>query len=140
LAISTGQLAAASVLMVPVVTFESIIRPPHLTAVDSSSLLLLGAMGTGVAYLLYYRLVADTGATSASLVTYLIPVFGAALGWLVLDETLGVRALVGAVLVIAGIAIAEGLGSKGEDERQFAEPPAGVSNAGSAAPGPGPSG
>jgi drug/metabolite transporter (DMT)-like permease len=67
----------------------------------------LGLLGTGWAYILYYRLIADIGATSASFVTYLIPIFGIALGAVVLSEELGVNTIAGAVLVIGGIALAE---------------------------------
>jgi drug/metabolite transporter (DMT)-like permease len=50
---------------------------------------------------------ADVGPTSTSFVTYLLPIFGVALGWLVLGERIGWNTFVGAALVIAGIAAAE---------------------------------
>jgi drug/metabolite transporter (DMT)-like permease len=80
-------------------------EPPGAGAVVA--VFVLGAIGTGIAYVLYYRLVNDVGPTTASFVTYLIPVFGVALGWLFLDETIRLNTLVGAVLVIGGITIAE---------------------------------
>src|SRR5436305_45834 len=46
----------------------------------------LGAIGTGVAYLLNYRIVADVGATRASVVTYIIPVVAVTVGVVVLGE------------------------------------------------------
>jgi drug/metabolite transporter (DMT)-like permease len=81
--------------------------PPSVTTDETLSLLALGALGTGVAFNFYYRLIADVGATTASFSIYLIPIFSVALGWIVLDERVGWNALVGALLVIAGIALAQ---------------------------------
>jgi drug/metabolite transporter (DMT)-like permease len=55
-----------------------------------------------VAYLLYFRLVADIGATGALTVTYLIPVFGVLWGALFLGEAVTMPMLAGGVLVILG--------------------------------------
>lgn len=57
---------------------------------------------SGVAFLLYFRLIADVGATRALTVTYLIPLFGVLWGWLFLGEALPVSALGGGVLILAG--------------------------------------
>jgi drug/metabolite transporter (DMT)-like permease len=65
----------------------------------------LGAMGAFVAYLLYFFLIAELGATLASMVTYVFPVVGLVLGVLVLDEVLDARLLVGTALVMAGIGV-----------------------------------
>jgi drug/metabolite transporter (DMT)-like permease len=65
----------------------------------------LGAMGAFVAYLLYFFLIAELGATLASMVTYVFPVVGLVLGVLVLDEVLDARLVVGTVLVLAGIVV-----------------------------------
>ena len=107
LALSTAQLFVASVLLAPITVWDVIVHTPSVGATPALSVGVLGAVGTGLAYILYYRLVSDIGATSASFVTYLIPIFGVALGFLVLDERIGWNTLVGALLVIAGIAIAE---------------------------------
>jgi drug/metabolite transporter (DMT)-like permease len=107
LALSTAQLFVASVLLAPLTAWDVITHPPSVGLASGASVATLGAVGTGLAYILYYRLVSDVGATTASFVTYLIPIFGVALGFLVLGEHIGWNTLVGAVLVIAGIAIAE---------------------------------
>jgi drug/metabolite transporter (DMT)-like permease len=65
----------------------------------------LGLLGSGVAYLLFFRLLARWGATRTSLVAYLLPVVGLVLGALVLGEPVDARLLLGTALVIAGIAI-----------------------------------
>jgi drug/metabolite transporter (DMT)-like permease len=107
LALSTAQLFVAAVLLAPVSAWDVIAHPPSVGLTSGLSVTVLGAVGTGLAYILYYRLVSDVGATTASFVTFLIPVFGVALGFLVLGERVSWNTLVGAVFVIAGIALAE---------------------------------
>ena len=65
----------------------------------------LGVLGAFVAYLLYFYLIAELGATVASMVTYVFPVVGLALGVVVLGELLDVRLVIGTALVLAGIGI-----------------------------------
>ena len=69
------------------------------------AMLWLGVMGAFVAYLLYFYLIAELGATLASMVTYVFPVVGVVLGVLVLGELLDVRLAIGTALVMAGIGI-----------------------------------
>ena len=59
-------------------------------------------MCSALAYLLYFRLIADIGATGALTVTYLIPVFGVLWGALFLGESVSASMLAGAALVILG--------------------------------------
>jgi len=65
----------------------------------------LGLLGSGVAYLSYFRILQHWGATRTSMVAYLLPVYGIALGALVLAEPIAPSTLLGAILVIGGIAI-----------------------------------
>ena len=65
----------------------------------------LGALGTGVAYLLFFRLIERWGATRTTLVTYVIPVVAIAFGFAFLGERLRPLELVGAVLIIAGVVL-----------------------------------
>jgi drug/metabolite transporter (DMT)-like permease len=69
------------------------------------SVVWLGLLGSGLAYLCYFRILQHWGATRASLVAYLLPVYGIVLGAAVLHETIAVTTLVGTVLVIGGIAL-----------------------------------
>jgi drug/metabolite transporter (DMT)-like permease len=80
---------------------------PRLDLRVLGSIAALGILGTGVAYLLSFRLIELAGATTASMVTYVIPVVAVALGVLVLDEPVTWQLFVGAGIVITGIAIAE---------------------------------
>ena len=65
----------------------------------------LGLLGSGMAYLLFYRLLGRWGPTRISLVAYLLPVWGIALGWAVLSEPIEPGLALGTALVLAGIAL-----------------------------------
>ncbi|MGH2778784.1 MAG: DMT family transporter [Actinomycetota bacterium] len=107
LAIPATQLLIATAMALPLVLVDTLQTPPTLSLGAIGSIGFLGVLGSGVAYMLYYRLISDVGATTSSFVTYLIPIFGVTLGAVLLDEELGLNVLVGALLVIAGIALAE---------------------------------
>jgi drug/metabolite transporter (DMT)-like permease len=65
----------------------------------------LGLLGSGLAYLVFFRILGRWGATRTSLVAYLLPVSGIALGALVLHEPIAASTLLGTGLVIGGIAL-----------------------------------
>ena len=65
----------------------------------------LGLLGSGLAFLIFFRLLSRWGATRTSMVAYLIPAFGLVLGALVLREPVDTRLLLGLALVIGGIAL-----------------------------------
>jgi drug/metabolite transporter (DMT)-like permease len=96
--------AGLAVVITPVVAPQS----PHLSAAVVGAVLALGCGGTGLAYLLYYRLITDVGATTAAMVTYVIPVVAVVLGVVVRHEPLTLNMVVGAAIVIAAVALAEG--------------------------------
>lgn len=77
------------------------------------SVIALGVVCSGVAYLLYFRLIADIGPASALTVTFLIPVFGILWGALFLDEAVGWHTLAGGVAVLAGTALVTGVSLSG---------------------------
>jgi drug/metabolite transporter (DMT)-like permease len=80
----------------------------HLGWKGFGSLLALGALGSGVAYVLNYAIVRARGASVASTVTYVIPVFSTLLGVVVLNERLYWNEPVGAAVLLAGIAFSQG--------------------------------
>jgi len=82
-------------------------EPVHLTWPVALSVGALGIFGTGVAYLLFFGLLSNVGATRASTVTYLIPLVAVALGVLALDERVAWYHFVGGAVVVLGIAVAE---------------------------------
>lgn len=101
-----GSMWLATILLVPVQPFfpaQSSTEPLII-----GSVLLLGVFSTGVAYLLYFRLVAEVGAASALTVTYLVPVFGVLWGWLFLDEAIGWHTIAGTAIVLTGTALVTG--------------------------------
>jgi drug/metabolite transporter (DMT)-like permease len=67
----------------------------------------LGALGTGVAYVLNYVVIREAGATTASTVTYVVPVFSTVLGVVVLGEGLAWHEPAGAAIVLAGVAVSQ---------------------------------
>ena len=119
--LAAGQLAAGTVLLLVAAPFVAA-QPVDLTARVVLSILALGGLGTGIAYLIFHGLVRDAGATSTSTVTYLIPVTAVILGVVVLGESVSWNLFVGAAIIIAGVALAEGriprLQPKRSDERR----------------------
>lgn len=87
-------------------------RPPspaRLSLDVVASVLALGALGTGIAFWLNYQVIRVAGAATSASVTYVIPVFATALGVLVLAEDLHWYEPVGAVVILAGVAISQGM-------------------------------
>jgi hypothetical protein len=81
---AAGTQLAAGILLAPFIACRRPRRQP--TPLCAASMLALGVVCGAIAYLLYFRLVADIGATGALTVTYLIPVFGVLWGALFLGE------------------------------------------------------
>jgi drug/metabolite transporter (DMT)-like permease len=98
--LAVGTQLAAGVLLVPFIPLW--LPPAAPTPLVAASVLALGLVCGAIAYLLYFRLVSDLGATGALTVTYLIPVFGVLWGALFLGETLSLSMLAGAALIILG--------------------------------------
>jgi len=101
-----GSMWAATLLIAPAVPFAPAAAAPTLAI--GLAVLALGVVCSGVAYLLYFRLVADLGAASALTVTFLVPVFGVLWGHLFLGEATGWNTWAGAAIVIAGTALVTG--------------------------------
>lgn len=102
---AAGQVTGAAVVMAPIGLVTSIGHGVVPGWRASASLILLGALGTGLAYVLSFRVIADLGPTIASLCTYLIPVVALVVGWAVLDEEITLRIVVGGVVIVAAIVV-----------------------------------
>lgn len=102
-----GSMWAAVLIVLPFVFFIPMRESPDLTI--TTSVILLGAVCTGLAYLLYFNLINELGAPSALSVTFLIPVFGILWGNLFLGEAIGINTVVGSILVITGTMLVTGL-------------------------------
>ena len=104
LTLSGLQLLAGTVLAMPLLlAVEG--APDYSLSIEAwLSLVTLGVVGSGLAYVAYLWLVDYVGSVRTSLVTYIIPVVGLLLGWAVLDERIGINTGVGAALIILGVA------------------------------------
>ncbi|MFC3551048.1 DMT family transporter [Lysobacter cavernae] len=71
---------------------------------------MLGVLCTGLAFVMYYRLIARIGASRASTVTYLVPVFGVAWAWMLLDEPLTLTMGIAGALILGSVALSQRVG------------------------------
>jgi drug/metabolite transporter (DMT)-like permease len=139
-ALSAAQLLCATGLLALVVPFAP--APTiHIGLDGVGSILGLGILSSGVAYALNYAIVRAAGATVASTVTYLIPVFSTILGVIVLSEPVRWNQPVGAAILLCGIAVSQRKFTVGDDarasDRGDADGSAAASPERSAAPGGG---
>ncbi|CDW95004.1 MULTISPECIES: DMT family transporter [unclassified Thiomonas] len=83
--------------------------PTHAVQGDIwAAVVALGVLCTGLAYVVYFRLVAQVGAAYAASVTFLIPAFGMLWGALFLQEAVTGAMLAGCAIILAGTALASG--------------------------------
>ncbi|MDP2621258.1 MAG: DMT family transporter [Hyphomicrobiales bacterium] len=107
--VATGQLTMTSVMMLPVAL--AVDRPwtlPMPSAAAIGAIFGLALASTAVAYILYFRLLATSGAVNLLLVTFLIPISATALGMGLLGETLQAQHLAGMAMIAAGLAAIDG--------------------------------
>ena len=109
LAVSTGQLTAGALIMLPVAL---IIDQPWLRPIPSAgalaAILALAIVCSALGYVLYFRLIDSAGATNALLVTLLVPPVAILLGWLFLSEVIEPRDFAGLGLIAVGLAAIDG--------------------------------
>jgi drug/metabolite transporter (DMT)-like permease len=109
LAAAAGQVCASTLLLLPVMLLIDqpwTLAPPN--AATWGAVLGVGLLSTALAYWLYFRILAASGATNLLLVTFLIPVSAILLGVSVLGETLQPRHLLGMALIGGGLAFIDG--------------------------------
>jgi len=102
-----GQVSTSALTLLPFYLSGAIFTGP-LNFNSVASMLTLGIFGTGLAYVLYYRLLAQVGSAIGSAVTYLSPIVGVILGLVVLGEEVTWNEPVGALIVLFGAAVAQG--------------------------------
>ncbi len=107
LTVATLQVGLGAVVMLALAPFTAT-APVYLSYRVVLCVVALGMLGTGVAYVWNTNVVSGWGATNASTVTYLTPVVGVALGIAVLGEVVTWNEPLGALIVIAGIAVSQG--------------------------------
>jgi len=111
LAMSAAQLIVASAVLALVAPVLGAPVPDlgELSWQVIGSVLTLGAVGTGIAFVIHLRNIRVVGATTASMVTYIIPIFATALGAVVLGERIAWYQPIGAAAVLLGVAVAQGV-------------------------------
>jgi drug/metabolite transporter (DMT)-like permease len=115
LGLSAGQLLVASALTALVLPFGGL-HPPQWQPDAVISLLILGILGTGAAFVVNYRIVTDDGAIAGSAVIYLLPAVAIILGALVLDEQPTSHALLGVLVVLIGVTLTRWPGARATRE------------------------
>lgn len=104
-ALACASLGSSALLVLP---FARADWPQQAVPVMSwAAVAVLGLVCTGLAYVLYYRLVARIGASRTSTVTYLVPMFGVAWGWLLLGEALTPTMALAALLILGSVAVSQ---------------------------------
>jgi drug/metabolite transporter (DMT)-like permease len=104
--LATGSMLVGGLLLVPLSLFQ---LPDHVPdAASIASLAALTLLGTAFAQLVLFRMLRLFGSRRLSLVTYLIPGFALFYGAVLLDEPVTPAALIGLVLILAGVALASG--------------------------------
>lgn len=101
MAIAGGSQLFGGIALLPFVA----VFPPAAASIDARIALIVVVFAlvcSGVAYLIYYRLIADIGPTKALTVTFLIPVFAMLWGFLLLHEAVTWSMIIGAVIILVG--------------------------------------
>jgi drug/metabolite transporter (DMT)-like permease len=101
LAMAIGQQLAAALVLLPLLPVVPVRSAPG--AVDVACLLALALGSTGVAYLLYFRLLAELGPTGGMTVIFVVPVFGVLWGALFLDETIHLATILGGAVILVSV-------------------------------------
>lgn len=104
-AVASATLGTSALLTLPFALASWPSQP--IPTVSWLSAAMLGVLCTGAAFVLYYRLIARIGASRASTVTYLIPVFGVAWAWLLLGEPLTPTMAISGALILGSVALSQ---------------------------------
>lgn len=106
----TAQLMMAALFMLPL---SFLVDKPYTLALPGwqawGGFLGLSLLGTAVAFVVYYRALEKMSATELSMVTYIIPIFGIALGVIILGETLSWNTYLGFAFILLGVMIVNGV-------------------------------
>lgn len=104
-AVAAATLGTSALLTLP---FAVASWPQHeIPAQSWFSASMLGVLCTGIAFVMYYRLIARIGAGRASTVTYLVPLFGVAWAWMLLDEPLTLAMGIAGAMILGSVAISQ---------------------------------
>lgn len=107
--LATAQVTTAAVLLLPAALLTGAYSGADIDTKVISSAVALGALGSGLAVVAYMYLIQEAGPVRASVVTYMVPPVGVFLGWLVLDEAIGWNLALALGLILAGVALVQGV-------------------------------
>ena len=111
LAIATGTMTAAAIILLPIAIY---LWPSEPVSTRSwIAAIIMGVASTGIAYILYFRLIRNVGPVKAITVTFLIPAFAMLWGAIVIDEKVTSIMVVGCTIIFLGTALATGMLSFG---------------------------
>lgn len=105
--LASGSQLSATLILLPISFFFIPAQVPSSSAF--MSVLLLGVLCTGIAYIIFFHLISNLGPARAVSVTYLIPAFGLFWGSLFLDEIITSSMLIGCGFILTGVALATGV-------------------------------
>jgi drug/metabolite transporter (DMT)-like permease len=109
-------------IVAPILTGQAPPAPWSLSLKVIGSVIALGALGSGIAFVLNLRVIRLIGASMTAMVTYIMPIFAIVAGVIVLDERLTWYQPVGAVIVLAGVAVSQGVVSSVRSRRRAKVP------------------
>jgi drug/metabolite transporter (DMT)-like permease len=102
------QVSTSALTMLPLYLSTGPVFVGELSPLPVASMLILGFIGTGYAYVAYYDIINKVGSAIASSVTYITPLVGVLLGALLLNETITWNQPAGGIVILLGAAIAQG--------------------------------
>ena len=104
-AVAAATLGCAALMTVP---FAIAQWPQHAVSAKSwGAVAMLGVRCTGIAFVMFYRLIARIGASRAATTTYLVPLFGVAWAWLLLDEPLTMTMAIAGTLILGSVVLSQ---------------------------------
>jgi len=107
LTIATFSQVAAVIVLLPAAV---IFYPRHPISVTAwASVIVMGVFCTGMAYTMYFRLIANVGSTKAITVTFLIPVFGIIWGAVFINEKISIEMIIGTIVILLGTSLVTGV-------------------------------
>lgn len=107
MAVAAGSQLSAAIVLLPFAIWLWPAQP--IDALTWGAAIALGIGCSGLAYILYFRLIANVGPLRAASVTFLIPLFGVLWGALFLDEAVSLQMVLGGATILVGTALALGL-------------------------------
>ncbi|MBL4910016.1 MAG: DMT family transporter [Alteromonadaceae bacterium] len=107
LALATGTQITATLALIPFALFYLPEKLPSSDAINA--VLMLGVLCTGIAYVIFFRLIANLGPAKAVSVTYLIPAFGLFWGYIFLNEQITSWIIIGCCFILLGVGLTTGV-------------------------------